>query len=375
MTTQFLFQYIWVMPNSSARCAQLPRAIDKVPFFAALKKFRDYLNGTIKEEEFNEEDVVFNDVKLKNFYESPEKKNLKKIKMNPEFKILEEGSTGDTDLNGELRTDGDTGKKRRGRPSKPRPDGTLPPPKRRRVDADGMPLPRGTNPIDPLTGKKKRGRPKKSETGETPPKEPKPRQSKKKQTNGFEKPESTDSAFYGNPPYPDGVSDMDSKNMKALPPLVTKIGGENIVCAIILPSPNRRGASRNFTFITTNTSNNNSTSHLLGSSTIPLPQLLASRLPQLRQELLHTVILPAMARMAMPTGEEAFTIQVLPRTTEAAIPPRPRPNPPIRPRTSPPKASRAWSLWWIRYQQPCPKTTAGYLWVPALVATRIRLDQ
>jgi len=219
MTTQFLFQYIWVMPNSSARCAQLPRAIDKVPFFAALKKFRDYLNGTIKEEEFNEEDVVFNDVKLKNFYESPEKKNLKKVKMNPEFKILEEGSTGDTDLNGELRTDGDTGKKRRGRPPKPRPDGTLPPPKRRRVDADGMPLPRGTNPIDPLTGKKKRGRPKKSETGETPPKEPKPRQSKKKQTNGFEKPESTDSAFYGNPPYPDGVSDMDSKNMKALPPL------------------------------------------------------------------------------------------------------------------------------------------------------------
>jgi TDG/mug DNA glycosylase family protein len=65
------------MPNSSARCAQLPRAIDKVPFFAALKKFRDYLNGTIKEEDFNEEDVVFNDVKLKNFYDTSEKKAAK----------------------------------------------------------------------------------------------------------------------------------------------------------------------------------------------------------------------------------------------------------------------------------------------------------
>ncbi|XP_037955882.1 uncharacterized protein LOC119685616 isoform X2 [Teleopsis dalmanni] len=39
--------YIWVMPSSSARCAQLPRAADKVPFYAALKKFRDYLNGVI----------------------------------------------------------------------------------------------------------------------------------------------------------------------------------------------------------------------------------------------------------------------------------------------------------------------------------------
>ena len=77
------------MPNSSARCAQLPRAIDKVPFFAALKKFRDFLTGKIKEEDFNEDEVVFNDIKLKNFYESPEKKNIKKIKMNSEFKILQ----------------------------------------------------------------------------------------------------------------------------------------------------------------------------------------------------------------------------------------------------------------------------------------------
>ena len=56
-----------------------------------------------------------------------------------------------TDL--EVRVDPDTGKKRRGRPPKPRADGTLPPPKRRVIlGADGRPMPRGSNPIDPTTG-------------------------------------------------------------------------------------------------------------------------------------------------------------------------------------------------------------------------------
>ena len=32
--------WVWVMPSSSARCAQLPRACDKVPFYSALGKFR-----------------------------------------------------------------------------------------------------------------------------------------------------------------------------------------------------------------------------------------------------------------------------------------------------------------------------------------------
>ena len=149
------------MPNSSARCAQLPRAIDKVPFFSALKIFRNYLKGHIKEEDFKESDVVFNDIVLKNFNDSPEKRAAKKIKMSSEFKDTDENS-GDLDANGEPRIDPTTGKKRRGRPPKPRPDGTVPPPKRRKVDDNGLPLPRGTNPIDPLTGKKKRGRPKKS---------------------------------------------------------------------------------------------------------------------------------------------------------------------------------------------------------------------
>ncbi|XP_002154615.2 G/T mismatch-specific thymine DNA glycosylase [Hydra vulgaris] len=37
--------HIWVMPSSSARCAQLPRAEDKVPFFTGLKRFCLYLKG------------------------------------------------------------------------------------------------------------------------------------------------------------------------------------------------------------------------------------------------------------------------------------------------------------------------------------------
>lgn len=55
------------MPSSSARCAQLPRASDKVPFYSALKKFRDYLNGVITD--IDESDIVFTNSKLKNYKE------------------------------------------------------------------------------------------------------------------------------------------------------------------------------------------------------------------------------------------------------------------------------------------------------------------
>lgn len=58
---------MWVMPSSSARCAQLPRAADKVPFYSALKKFRDYLNGLVAE--IDDSEVVFSFTKLKNYYE------------------------------------------------------------------------------------------------------------------------------------------------------------------------------------------------------------------------------------------------------------------------------------------------------------------
>lgn len=59
---------MWVMPSSSARCAQLPRAADKVPFYAALKKFRDYLNGVIPH--IDDSECVFTDPKFKACYET-----------------------------------------------------------------------------------------------------------------------------------------------------------------------------------------------------------------------------------------------------------------------------------------------------------------
>ena len=55
-----------------SRCAQLPRAVDKVPFFEALKKFRDFVTG--EADEPHEEEVVFANVVLKNF---PKKSSFK----------------------------------------------------------------------------------------------------------------------------------------------------------------------------------------------------------------------------------------------------------------------------------------------------------
>lgn len=51
------------MPSSSARCAQLPRAADKVPFYAALKKFRDFLSGLIPQ--IDESECVFTDQRIR----------------------------------------------------------------------------------------------------------------------------------------------------------------------------------------------------------------------------------------------------------------------------------------------------------------------
>uniref|UniRef100_A0A914VMR5 Uncharacterized protein n=1 Tax=Plectus sambesii TaxID=2011161 RepID=A0A914VMR5_9BILA len=38
---------VFVMPSSSARCSQLPRAVDKMPYYEALKKLRDHLIGDL----------------------------------------------------------------------------------------------------------------------------------------------------------------------------------------------------------------------------------------------------------------------------------------------------------------------------------------
>ncbi|KAK8787957.1 hypothetical protein V5799_022260 [Amblyomma americanum] len=54
---------VFVMPSSSARCAQLPRAVDKLPFYVALKKLRDHLRGRLPM--LHPSEVTFPDVKLK----------------------------------------------------------------------------------------------------------------------------------------------------------------------------------------------------------------------------------------------------------------------------------------------------------------------
>ncbi|KAM3180876.1 hypothetical protein ACTXT7_015447 [Hymenolepis weldensis] len=50
---------IFVMPSSSARCAQLPRAEDKLPFFVALRKLREHLRG--ERPHLEDSEVVFAD--------------------------------------------------------------------------------------------------------------------------------------------------------------------------------------------------------------------------------------------------------------------------------------------------------------------------
>lgn len=123
---------MWVMPSSSARCAQLPRASDKVPFYSALKKFRDYLNGLIPE--IDESDIVFCNSKLKNY---------------------KEDSRDDLDGDITVKKEDDEEpslKKKRGRPKKNKLDGE----EVKREPKDKIP-----SLFDEDPSKKKRGRPKK----------------------------------------------------------------------------------------------------------------------------------------------------------------------------------------------------------------------
>ena len=78
--------WIWVMPSTSGLVAQLPRAVDKVPFFLGLKKLRDFLNGKI--DKLEESEIVFSSVVLSN-KKSPTKKEETSIssEIKPEIKL------------------------------------------------------------------------------------------------------------------------------------------------------------------------------------------------------------------------------------------------------------------------------------------------
>ncbi|XP_005163071.1 thymine DNA glycosylase, tandem duplicate 1 isoform X1 [Danio rerio] len=50
---------LYLMPSSSARCAQFPRAQDKVHFYIKLRELRDQLKGVIKQKEVEEVNYTF----------------------------------------------------------------------------------------------------------------------------------------------------------------------------------------------------------------------------------------------------------------------------------------------------------------------------
>lgn len=133
------------MPSSSARCAQLPRAADKVPFYAALKKFRDYLNGLVPE--YEETDYVFNDPKYS--------------QISTEAELKDETIAFTTAIEGSEVVMADPNKKKRGRPKKVRGENgeEIPAPKSRKNNNENV---EGSE-DDPA--KKKRGRPKKNKDG------------------------------------------------------------------------------------------------------------------------------------------------------------------------------------------------------------------
>lgn len=53
------------MPSSSARCAQFPRAQDKVHFYIKLRELRDQLQGVQKNKEVEEVEYSFDLQKAK----------------------------------------------------------------------------------------------------------------------------------------------------------------------------------------------------------------------------------------------------------------------------------------------------------------------
>jgi len=77
---------IFVMPSTSARCAQFPRAEDKVHYFLQIKRWRNEINGVATDDDVVETDYTF-DLK--------EATKLAKIN-----KVKEEKADSNYDING-----------------------------------------------------------------------------------------------------------------------------------------------------------------------------------------------------------------------------------------------------------------------------------
>ncbi|XP_016849140.1 G/T mismatch-specific thymine DNA glycosylase isoform X2 [Anolis carolinensis] len=82
----------YVMPSSSARCAQFPRAQDKVHYYIKLKELRDQLKGIIPNSEIQEVHYSFD---LQLAQEDAKKMAVKEEKYDPGYEAAYGGAYGD----------------------------------------------------------------------------------------------------------------------------------------------------------------------------------------------------------------------------------------------------------------------------------------
>jgi TDG/mug DNA glycosylase family protein len=210
---------MWVMPSSSARCAQLPRAADKVPFYAALKKFRDYLNGLVPE--YDESDYVFNDPKYN------------AISIEAELK---EDNLAFTTINesGEVIAMPDPNKKKRGRPKKVRGENgeEIPTPRKKKEKDENL------DGADDDPSKKKRGRPKKPKDGSAP-------SAPRKRSNKKAAPESVPSIEHDMNSISSNIQNSSSPNhnLSSLPPNTNTNGSNSNSFLPPMESPSANNSS------------------------------------------------------------------------------------------------------------------------------------
>jgi len=115
-------QCVFVNPSSSARCTQLPRAVDKVPFYNALKLVRDHIRAHGSVEGIDRSTVTFPDFKL---VTAPQKvkKEVKEEPMEAAAKANDNQVQikGVSTITSDQKQTTDKPKKSRGRPKKEKP--------------------------------------------------------------------------------------------------------------------------------------------------------------------------------------------------------------------------------------------------------------
>lgn len=88
----------YVMPSSSARCAQFPRAQDKVHYYIKLKDLRDQLKGIERNTDVQEVQYTFD---LQLAQEDAKKMAVKEEKYDPGYEAAYGGAYGENPCNGE----------------------------------------------------------------------------------------------------------------------------------------------------------------------------------------------------------------------------------------------------------------------------------